>query len=153
MDVKHINPILTAFSEIIPQIGFDSIVKTKIALLGSSVEYSGILIDIGLYGSIKGVVLIGMSIESAMTFASKMMMGMEVSSFDSLAQSAISEMGNMVCANACTQFNNVGISGLDISPPTVMISDFGTATLPANQVILISFIVDGIDVNVYVGLM
>jgi len=73
--------------------------------------------------------------------------------FDQLAQSAIAEMGNMVCANACTQFNNIGINGLDISPPTVMISDFGTATLSVNQIIMISFIVDGIDVNIYVGLM
>jgi chemotaxis protein CheX len=153
MDVRHINPILTAFSEIIPQIGFNTIVKTKISLVGSNVEYSGVLINIGLYGTIKGVVLIGMSIDSAMSFASKMMMGMEVSSFDSLAQSAISEMGNMVCANACTQFNNIGICGLEISPPTVMISEFGTATLPVNQIIMISFIIDSIDVNVYVGLM
>jgi len=153
MDVNHINPILAAFSEIIPQIGFNSIVKTKLSLVGSSIDYSGILINIGLHGTIKGVVLIGMSLESAKRFASKMMMGMEVDTFDQLAQSAIAEMGNMVCANACTQFNNIGINGLDISPPTVMISDFGTATLSVNQIIMISFIVDGIDVNIYVGLM
>jgi chemotaxis protein CheX len=92
-----------------------------------------------------------MSLEAAMSFASKMMMGMEIDSFDEMAQSAIAEMGNMVCANACTQFDNIGINDLDISPPTVMISDFGTATLSANQTIMVSFIVDGIDVNIYVG--
>jgi chemotaxis protein CheX len=153
MDVKQINPILTAFTEILPQIGFHSVEMTNLSVIGSTLEYSGILINIGLFGTIKGVVIIGMSLDSAMSFASKMMMGMKLSSFDSLAQSAISEMSNMVCANACIQFSKAGITGLNISPPTVMMSDFGTATLPVPQVIVLSFNADGIDVNVYVGLI
>ncbi len=153
MDVNQINPMLTAFTEILPQIGFNSIDKKKITLIGSTVEYRGVLINIGLLGVIKGVILIGMSMDSAMRFASKMMMGMELESFDSLAQSAISEMGNMVCANTCIQFSKIGISGLDISPPTMMISELGTATLPVQQAIRLDFSVDGIEVYVYVGLV
>lgn len=74
-----------------------------------------------------------MSFEDAKRFASKMMMGMEVSELDSLAQSAISEMANMVCANACTQFSKADIGGLDISPPTLMMGTGGMATLPVPQ--------------------
>jgi len=81
------------------------------------------------------------------------MMGMAVTDFDALAQSAVSEMGNMVCANACTQFSKVGIDGLDISPPTLMISEGGQATLPVPQTIVIHFAVDDIDIKVYVGLL
>ncbi|MBP1761273.1 MAG: putative inhibitor of methylation, CheC [Firmicutes bacterium] len=94
-----------------------------------------------------------MSLDSAKCFASKMMMGMEIDSFEYIAQSAIAEMGNMVCANTCTQFTNIGIDDVDISPPTVLISDLGTVNLPVNQTIMVSFNVDGIDVNIYVGLM
>ncbi len=84
--------------------------------------------NVAVVGSIKGVLLIGMSFEGAKKFASKMMMGMEVRELDSLAQSAISEMANMVCANACTQFSKADIGGLDISPPTLMMGTGGMAT-------------------------
>jgi len=153
MDVKMINPILAAFTDIIPQIGFEKIEKKNISLVGSTFSYDGVLINLAVVGSIKGVILIGMDIDSAKRFASKMMMGMEVTDFDALAQSAVSEMGNMVCANACTQFSKIGIDGLDISPPTIMIGQGGQATLPVPQTIVIHFLVDSIDVKVYVGLV
>jgi len=108
---------------------------------------------LSLVGALKGAILIGMSLDSAKQFASKMMMGMDVTEFDSLAQSALSEMGNMVCANACTQFSKIGISGLDISPPLFLIGRNGQATLPVPQTIAINFSVDNIDVSVYVGLL
>ena len=152
MDVKIINPILAAFSEILPQIGFCSVRKKGVSLVESCVAYEGVLVNIALLGSIKGVVLIGMSMDSAKQVVSKMMMGMEVPTLDSLAQSALSEMGNMVVANSCMQFNKIGIEGLDISPPTVLISESGTATLPVQRAIKLSFSVDDLDVNVYVGL-
>ena len=153
MDVNSINPILAAFTEILPQIGFQNVERKNISLVGSSFSYDGVLINLAVVGSVKGVIMIGMDIASAKRFASKMMMGMEVTDFDNLAQSAVSEMGNMVCANACTQFSKVGIDGLDISPPTIMISEGGKATLPVPQTIVIHFLVDGIDIKVYVGLV
>jgi chemotaxis protein CheX len=153
MDVNLINPILTAFTEILPQIGFEKIEKKGISLIGSTLNNSGVLLNIALLGQLKGVILIGMDEESAKHFASKMMMGMAVTEFDSLAQSAVSEMGNMVCANACTQFSKIGMTGLDISPPTLMIGDGVQATLPVPQIIAVNFCVDGIDIHVYIGLV
>jgi chemotaxis protein CheX len=152
MDVKLINPILTAFTEVLPQIGFNSIEKKDISLTGSTLEIDGVLVNIGFTGVIKGVILISMDIDSAKRFASMMMMGMALESFDALAQSAISEMSNMVCANSCTQFSKIGITGIDISPPTLLISSKGLATLPVPKAITIHFSVDGIEVNIYVGL-
>lgn len=152
MDVNMINPILTAFSEILPQIGFQNIEKKKVSLGSSTFDYDGVLLNIAMLGSLKGVILLGMSFDNAKKFASKMMMGMEVTEFDKLAQSAISEMGNMVCANACTQFTKMDINGLDISPPTLMMGNGGQATLPVPQTIVIDFDCDGIEVRVYVGL-
>ncbi|MBP2627822.1 MAG: putative inhibitor of methylation, CheC [Firmicutes bacterium] len=153
MDVNLINPILVAFADILPQIGFEKVEKKNISLVGSTFNYDGVLINLAVVGSIKGVIMIGMDLDSAKRFASKMMMGMEVADFDALAQSAVSEMGNMVCANACTQFAKIGINGLDISPPTIMIGQGGQATLPVPQTIVIHFSVDGIEVKVYVGLV
>lgn len=153
MDVNMINPILLAFAEILPQIGFQSVEKRSVSLIGSTLDYEGVLLNIAMIGSIKGVILIGMDLPSAKKFASTMMMGMEVDTFDKLAQSAISEMGNMVCANACTQFSKINIHGLDISPPTLMVGQGGQATLPVPKALNINFLVDGIEVKVYVGLI
>ena len=153
MDITIINPLIVSFTDILPQIGFQSVERRSISLVGPSLDYDGVLVHISLVGVLRGAILIGMSIDSAKQFASKMMMGMTVSEFDSLAQSAISEMGNMVCANACTQFSKVGITGLDISPPLLLIGRNGQATLPVPQTIAINFSADDIDVNVYVGLL
>jgi chemotaxis protein CheX len=147
-----INPILEAFVSIVPQLGFQKVEKKGISLKGSILTYQGVLINIGVVGPLKGAVLIGMDLDSAKQFASKMMMGMEVPELDSLAQSAISEMGNMVCANACTNFAKVGIDGLDISPPTLLIGNDGQVRLAVSEVLVVNLTVDGILVNVYCGL-
>ncbi|MEL7633188.1 MULTISPECIES: chemotaxis protein CheX [Sporomusa] len=152
MDVTMINPILEAFVSIVPQLGFQKVEKKGISLKGSILTYQGVLINIGVVGPLKGAVLIGMDLDSAKQFASKMMMGMEVPELDSLAQSAISEMGNMVCANACTNFAKVGIDGLDISPPTLLIGNDGQVRLAVSEVLVVNLTVDGILVNVYCGL-
>lgn len=152
MDIKIIDPLITAFTDILPQVGFQAIEKQDTVLVGSTVDYDGVLVHISLVGVLKGAIMIGMSLESAKHFASIMMMGMPVSEFDLLAQSAISEMGNMICANACTQFSKIGISGLDISPPLLMIGRYGQATLPVPQTIAIRFFVDDLEIQVYAGL-
>lgn len=152
MDVNMINPILDAFTGIVPMLGFQAVEKKECSVEAAVLSYHGVLVNVGVVGPLKGVILIGMDIESAKQFASKMMMGMEVTEFDSLAQSAISELGNMVCANACTNFSKIGIDGLDISPPTILIGNDGQVRLPVPEVSVVSLAVDGISVNVYVGL-
>lgn len=152
MDVNSINPILKAFAEILPQIGFQDIAKKEISLEGSTLENPGILINIGVMGPLKGAILIGMSIDNAHQFASKMMMGMPVAELDELAQSALAEMGNMVCANACSLFSQTGVVGLDISPPSLLVGKGGQVRLSVPKMIVVNFSADGIAVDVYVGL-
>lgn len=150
MDVKMIEPILTAFTEILPQIGFQSVIRKDVSTVNSSFEYQGVLVIISIIGQIKGATLIEMTLDSAKKIASKMMMGMPVNDFDALAQSAISEMGNMVCANTCTQFSKSRIEGLDISPPTLLISEAGVATLPFSESYKLTLTADEIPISVYV---
>lgn len=152
MDVKLINPVLDAFANIVPQLGFAKISKKGLSLSKSALLNKGILINISVVGPLKGSILIGMSLDGAKEVASKMMGGMEVPEFNSLAQSAISELGNMVCANACTFFSQADISGLDISPPTVLIGKGGQVLLSVAKVVVVTFAVDDIDIDVYIGL-
>lgn len=153
MDMKLINPLIISFTDIIPQLGFQSVERRGISLIGSTLDYDGVLVHVSLVGVLKGAILIGMSVDSAKLIASKMMMGMIVAEFDLMAQSALSEMGNMVCANACTLFSKEGITGLDISPPLLLMGRDGQATLPVPHTIAVHFSVDNIEVNLYVGLL
>ncbi len=154
MDVNTINPILSAFGSIIPQIGFSKIARKGIRMTGPNIENTGVLVNVNVVGPLKGSILIGMDIENAKKFASKMMMGMEVAELNSMAMSAISEMSNMVCANACVLYNEVAIHGLDISPPIMLMGEGGQVILSAPQIIVVTFMVDDeIEVAIYVSLI
>lgn len=153
MDVKLINPFLQAFAEILPQIGFNTVEKAGLSLVNDTLEYNGVLINISFVGPLKGVILTTMPVDNAKQFAKKMTMGMEFAEFDAIAQSAVSEMTNMVCANACTQFSEIGMEGLDISPPTVLVSEKGIASLPVPQTIAVNLKADEIKFNVYIAIV
>jgi chemotaxis protein CheX len=61
-----------------------------------------------------------MTEDTAKYIASTMMMGMPVPEFDAMAQSAISEMSNMLTANAATNLAGMGLE-VDISTPSLSI--------------------------------
>jgi chemotaxis protein CheX len=63
-----------------------------------------------------------MSEDTAKFIASTMMMGMPVAEFDAMAQSAISEMSNMLTANAATNLTGMGLE-VDISTPSLSIGE------------------------------
>ncbi len=146
------NPVLAALEGTLPQLGFGSVERQKVELVGPKLSCKGVMINIGVLGSLRGAILMGMNLEDAKRFASTMMMGMEVNEMDEMAQSAISEMGNMVCANACTRYGEIGIEGLDISPPVLLTGSGGMVTIASPQVVAVTMSVDGIIMEVFVGL-
>lgn len=153
MDVNTINPVLSSFVDILPQIGFQTVDRQSLQLIDPVLDNPGLIISISIVGPLRGTIMIGMDVESAKRFASKMMMGMEVKILDELSQSAISEMGNMVCATACINYEKAGIKGLDISPPTLLIGEGGQIKLSVPKAIVIKYLVDDITVSVYIGLI
>jgi chemotaxis protein CheX len=78
-----------------------------------------------------------------------MMMGMEVGEVDEMSQSALSELTNMLTANAATNFYNLGIN-IDISTPALFYGDNITAKMSSNQVICIELFADEnpIEINI-----
>lgn len=148
MDVNHVNPFLEAFVGVMPQLGLKNVEKKGISVKQRYIESSGVLIIIGLMGDIKGNVIYGMSVEDAKKVASVMMMGMPVEEFDEIAQSAISELINMITATVATNFSKENIT-VDISTPTLIQGDF-KANTSTDKVICVEMLADGarIDVNI-----
>ena len=151
MDVNAINPILASFTEVLPLLGFSKVTKKKVSLAGSTLAYDGILLNVAVVGSIKGVLLLGMSFEDAKKFASNMMMGMEVLELDSLAQSAISELANMLTANSATNLSQMGIE-VDISTPILTIGDGFTLKISNDKYICIEMLINSQTVEINVSI-
>ena len=150
MDVKHINPVIESFENIMPQLGLSSVSKEVISLKGNFIESPGVIIIIGLIGDVKGNIIYGMKMDDAKKMASTMMMGMPVEEFNEMAQSAISELVNMLTANVATNFSRDNIN-VDISTPTLIQGSF-TANASTDKVICVTMNVDGIKIDANISL-
>ena len=89
--------------------------------------------------------------EGAKKIASTMMMGMPVDELDEMAKSALSELSNMLTANASINFSNDGIN-VDISVPTMMFGEEIEVNLQKDNIICIEFDIDGISLHVNIAL-
>ena len=150
MDAKKINVILGAFSNVMPKLGLNNINRKDLKLVGKNISSKGVVIIIGFIGDVKGNLIYNLSINNAKKIASLMMMGMEVVDFNEIAQSAISELTNMITANAATNFANENIN-VDISTPTLIVGDF-QATACNDKVISVLLDADGIEIEVNIAI-
>ena len=150
MDIKYITPFIDSFANILPQVGLSDIKKKGLSLKGKYLDSSGVVIIVGLIGDIKGNIIYNTSIENAKKIASAMMMGMPVNEFDELAQSAISELTNMLTANAATEFSNINID-VNISTPTLIHGNF-TANASTDKVICVEMSANDISFDINVAL-
>ena len=151
MDVKMINPFVDAVSSIMPQLGFQTVTRGKLAVKDQYVVSQGVTIIVGLTLDVKGNVAYNMSEETAKQVASTMMMGMPVAQMDDMAQSAISEMTNMVTANAATNFEKMGVN-VDISPPSLIVGADFKAKVSNTKFLAIELLVDSLVIEMNIGL-
>jgi len=147
VDVKHVNPFIESFNSVMPMLGFSDVKKGNLSAKGKDMVCSGIIIVVGIVGSIKGNVVYTMSLESAKKIASTMMMGMPVNEFDEMAQSAISELTNMLTANAATAFANMDIS-IDISTPSLLHGNNVAVKMSSSQVLCIQLIANDLPIDI-----
>ncbi|EJF38396.1 CheC-like family protein [Clostridium sp. MSTE9] len=116
---------------------------------GQELTYSGVIIIVGIVGAIKGNVVYCIGMEAAKKIASTMMMGMPVDTLDEMSRSALSELTNMLTANAATSFFNAGIT-MDISTPTLLYGENISVKMSSNQVLCIQLLADEypIEINI-----
>jgi chemotaxis protein CheX len=151
MDARFINPVIDAFREILPQLGFADIQRGKLSMGSNSVESLGVTVIIGMTKDLRGSVAYNMSEATAMTIASTMMGGMPVAQFDELPQSAISELVNMVTANSAIRFEQLGMQ-VDISPPSLVVGNDFRARLLQEKFLVIEMLADGNLIQLNLGL-
>ncbi len=122
MDAKLVNPFVDAFESVMPQMGFPAPTRAKLYVQQKHAQGKGVSVIVGFTKQLRGNVVYNMSEDTAKFIASQMMMGMPVAEFDAMAQSAISEMSNMLTANAATNLTGLGLD-VDISTPSLSIGE------------------------------
>ena len=120
MDAKLVNPFVDAFVAVMPQMGFPEPKRAKMSVKTKNAISLGVAVIVGFTKQLRGNIVYNMSEDTAKFIASTMMMGMPVENFDEMAQSAISEMSNMLTANAATNLTGMGLK-VDISTPSLSI--------------------------------
>lgn len=122
MNVEYINPFIEASQTVLKQIAGIDAKLGNVSLKDSPYTSDNIVIFVGLTGKIRGQAIFAMSKAVAMTIASGMMGGMEVTELDEISKSALSELTNMILGNTATILYNKGI-GIEITPPSFLMGD------------------------------
>ncbi len=118
MDVKFLNPFLEAAIEVLKaEVGIQA-TRGPLSLAQTALTTDDITVLIHMVDGVYGVVLYGMPIATGLAFVSKIM-GQEFKEFDSLAQSGVAELGNVISGRATIKFAQAGFEA-NISPPTII---------------------------------
>lgn len=118
MDVKLLNPFVEAAVEVIKkEVGTD-VRRGDLSLARSALTTDDLTVLIHMVGEVYGVVLYGMPQSTALGMVSKIL-DQEFTEMDSLAQSGIAELGNVITGSATVKFSQAGYQS-NISPPTII---------------------------------
>ncbi|EET85637.1 CheC domain protein [Clostridium carboxidivorans P7] len=80
-----------------------------------------------------------------------MMMGMPVNELDDMAQSALSELTNMLTANASINLSEIGVN-VNISTPTLLYGEDIQIKMNVDKILCIQLTVDDIPIDVNIAL-
>lgn len=117
MRVEYINPFVeTAYSILVEVLGGE-VKRGNLFLKSTSMSVMGVAALVGLAGDVEGRVLFDMSMETALSIASKMN-DERIDTFDELAKATITELANLITAQAVTKLHELGFK-FDLTPPAL----------------------------------
>jgi len=117
--VELINPFLEAAYEVFDVEMNLKIEKGPISMRESSITSQEVNVLVGVTGEVHGQIIYGMPSTTAKKIAAKMV-GQPMITLNDLAQSSISELGNIITGFATTKLAE-SFSNLALTPPTLVI--------------------------------
>lgn len=117
MRVEYINPFVEAAYNILSEVLGGQIRRGELYLKSTSMPVMGVAALVGLAGDVEGRVIFDMEMDTAMKIASKMN-DEELKSFDDLAKATITELANLITAQAVTKLHDLGFR-FDLTPPAI----------------------------------
>ena len=120
MRVEYINPFVEASYSVLKEVlGGADVKRGDLYLKSTAMPMMGVAALVGLAGDVEGRVLYDMTIETALSIASKMN-GETLPEFDDLAKATISELANLITAQAVTKLQELGFK-FDLTPPALFV--------------------------------
>lgn len=119
MRVEYINPFVEAAFNVMNEVMAGTEVKRgELFLKSTSQPVMGVAAIVGLAGSVEGRVLFDMSKETAIAVASAMN-GEPMNGIDEMTKSTITELANMITAQAVTKLYENDFQ-FDLTPPAII---------------------------------
>ena len=118
MRVEYINPFVETSYRVLKEVlGGADVKRGDLYLKSTAMPVMGVAALVGLAGDVEGRVLFDMTYETALNIASKMNEE-TLDTFDDLAKATISELANIITAQAVTKLHELNFR-FDLTPPTL----------------------------------
>ena len=147
MDAKMVNPIIDAFMEVMPQMGFPIPKRLRVYVQDRNVISDGVILVVGFTKQMQGKVVYNMTRETAQYVSSTMMLGVPVERFNDMAQSSLREISNVLTARTATNFSKRGFE-VDITTPELILEEDYTLKLSDTQFLTVEMEVGGHNINI-----
>ncbi len=118
MRVEYINPFVEATFSVLQEVLNTEVKRGELYLKSTSQPVLGVTAIIGLTGDVEGRVLFDMSQETAIAIASGMN-GEQLTELNALGKATITELANMITAQAVTKLHELGFE-FDLTPPAII---------------------------------
>jgi chemotaxis protein CheX len=118
MRVEYINPFVEATFSILKEVLNTDVKRGELYLKESSMSIMGVAALVGLAGDVEGRVLFDMTKDTALKVAGAMNGGETFISLDDMAKATITELANMITAQAVTKLHELGFK-FDLTPPAL----------------------------------
>lgn len=151
MRAEFINPFVSAAFAVFETMLQVTPAKGQLTLKPSPLQGKEVNTVIGVTGDILGQVIFSMDTDTALKFASIMLMGMPVNELDEMAKSAVNELGNMITGNATTGLSENGFS-CNLTPPTLFMGKDVMISTKDLQILVIPIITPYGPVEINVAL-
>lgn len=119
MKAEFVNPFVTAAYQVLQTETKCEVTKGNVTLQDSPLVSDEVTVLIGVVGRAQGLVLYGMSEKTAKAVVGAMT-GEAVPVFDSMAESAVAELGNVITGLASGELEKAGYP-CKIAPPSVVV--------------------------------
>lgn len=118
MRVEYINPFVEAAFNVLKEVLMEDPKRGDLYLKSTSQPVMGVTAIVGLAGDVEGRVLFDMNEDTSLSIASKMN-GEEITVLDELGKATITELANMITAQAVTKLHDLGFK-FDLTPPAII---------------------------------
>ncbi|MDR2050140.1 MAG: chemotaxis protein CheX [Treponema sp.] len=117
MRVEYINPFVEAAFNVLKEVLNADVKRGELYLKSTTMSIMGVAALVGLAGDVEGRVLFVMTKATALSIAGAMN-GEQFTALDELAKATITELANMITAQAVTKLHDLGFK-FDLTPPAL----------------------------------